>query len=225
MSTHNFQIVNVDTDSISFRKPNGGPLSKEDRLLLLNEINSILPEKITFEDDGYFKTVLVLKAKNYVLFDGKEKTIKGSALRGSAREKALKEFIGKFSDLLLEEKYYELIVLYHEYIREIINVVDITRWSSKKTITDKVLNPERTNEQRVLDSIKDTEYTQGDKIYVFFDNSGELCLQENWVGNHDRSKLLEKLWKTVNIFNSVIDIRFFPKYHLKKYYKNLDNLI
>ena len=45
------------------------------------------------------------------------------------------------------------VAIINEYIKEIFNVTDISRWCSRKTITENVLNPERTNEQKILDAI------------------------------------------------------------------------
>jgi hypothetical protein len=107
--------------------------------------------------------------------------------------------------------------LYNTYVKEIFNVYDIKRWVTKKTITDKVLNPKRTNEQKVLDCIQGTEYVEGDKIYTFFKSDESLCLVENFSGDYHVDKLLEKLYKTGLVFVSVLDIdNLFINYKLKK---------
>lgn len=220
---YNFKLVNADTDSITVCKQDGSPFSDEENKDLLLELNSLFPKEISWEPDGQFESVVVLKAKNYILWDGKKKKIKGSALRGSAREKALAEFIGKFSDLLLEQRFDDLVALYDTYTKEITNIKDITRWSSKKTVTEKVLNPERTNEQKVLDALAGTEYSVGDKRYFYFSTLNKsLKLQDQWCNDHDIDVLLKKLHNTVKIFDSVIDLSQFPNYSLKKNRKLLN---
>jgi hypothetical protein len=144
-----------------------------------------------------------------------------------------------------EEKILEV---FHKYVREIHNLKDISGWSSKKTVTESVLNPERTNEQKVLDSLKGRSVQQGDKIYVYFAEErttvkepryktdrktkekicvGEvekevlsypLRLKEDWNAekpDHSVEKLLKRLYNTLEIFDAVINMDKFTKFHLK----------
>ena len=83
MKNHNFIIGPTDTDSISFCKPDMSPFSPEETKQLLAEINAMSPEFIEWEDDGYYEVCITLRAKNYVLWDGKKKTVKGSAFKTS----------------------------------------------------------------------------------------------------------------------------------------------
>lgn len=224
-SNHDFQIVNCDTDAVMFCKKNGDPFTEEEQQSLLKEVNSLLPELIQMDHDGYFRNVVIVKAKNYYLEDFKNKvTIKGSGLKMSMKEPALKEFGKKLLESIVNSA--DLVALYNSYVREIITLKDIKPWCSKKTVTASVLNPERTNEQRVLDAMgeADEEFQEGDKLHVYFDLEGNLKLAENWKNDHDPFKLIEKLWKTVKVFETVVDIKRFPKYHLKKQRVLLDNL-
>ena len=66
---YNYILGPIDTDSVSFSKPDGSPFTEEEQHSLLNEINNLMPKKIRYSHDGYFKTVVVLKAKNYILED------------------------------------------------------------------------------------------------------------------------------------------------------------
>lgn len=220
---HNFNLINCDTDSIMVNKPNGEQFSQDELTNLLNELNSLYPETIVFEDDGYFQSVIVLKAKNYITYDGKKIKIKGSGLRDTKREAALREMISKIIDSLLFEET-NLLDIYNRYIKEAMNVTDIKRWAAKKTITASVLDPQRTNEQKVLDALKDSEYSEGDKRWFFFTEDDSLCLVERFTGSYNRLRLVEKVYKTISIFSSVIDISQFPKYHLKKNKALLENL-
>ncbi|NJO65080.1 MAG: hypothetical protein HC836_45320 [Richelia sp. RM2_1_2] len=52
---------------------------------------------------GIFEKVIIFKAKNYILWDGKKVKSKGSALRSGNREVALKEFINETVKILLED--------------------------------------------------------------------------------------------------------------------------
>jgi hypothetical protein len=118
MKTHNFSLVNMDTDSISFSKPDGAPFTEEEQHSLLAELNSLYPPKIKFEHDGYFEKVCILRAKNYVLksyvckkckkkslpkCDHQERIVKkGSALKSSKLEPKLKQFIHEIIEVLIE---------------------------------------------------------------------------------------------------------------------------
>jgi hypothetical protein len=97
-----------------------------------------------------------------------------------------------------------------------VNLKDITDWCSKKTVTKKVLHGERTNETRVLDAIGNKHVQEGDKIYVFFKTPEELCLRENFDGTFDRDILLGKLYDTLSVFDTIIQMDLFPNYALKR---------
>lgn len=244
LKTHNFTLVNLDTDSVSFCKKDGTSFTEEEQLSLLQDLNSHFPDKIRWEHDGLYDKVVVLKAKNYILYDSNEddrKKIKkkGSSLKSSKTEKALKEFMDEIIECLIFDKQHELVNIYNKYIKEVHNIKDISRWCSKKTLTESVLNPTRTNEQKILDSIEDENLQMGDKIWLYFTEETSsievpkyrkgqivgyttkevktypLKLQKNWTGDHSIDKLIAKIYKTLLIFKNVINIEQFPKYHLK----------
>ena len=125
---YNFLLTSADTDSIMICSPDSEYISKENRKILLNELNSLFPPTIHFEDDGYFSSVVILKAKNYATKDEDKKIkIKGSALKSSKTEKALKEFTDKILYLLLDDKKEsDIQEIYQEYIKEIYNIKDIS---------------------------------------------------------------------------------------------------
>lgn len=208
-------LVNCDTDSISYCKQDRSSFSEDERESLLSSLNQNYPEKIRFEDDGYYPTVIVLKAKNYILWDGKRIKTKGSALKATTKEKALKEMIDETVGFILEGKEEKLVDLYHKYIKEALGVTNIKRWASRKSVTEAVLNPERTNEQKVADALQGQQFQPGDRRYFYFKSDGSLSVVENFDGDYDKYKLIEKIWKTLQIFSTVVDTTVFPKYHLK----------
>lgn len=221
---NNFTLVNADTDSITICKADSSEITLEERIKLLDELNSLFPNKIHWEDDGYYTTVIVVKAKNYILWDGTKLKYKGSAIKASTKEPALKEFIKRLIDSMLNDRN-DYQQLYNEYVKEILDVKDIKRWVTRKTITSKVLDAKRTNEQRVLDAIKGTEYTEGDRAYFFFKEDGNQSLLEHFDGKYNKVKLLEKLFKTTLTFKTVLDVEtLFPNYKLKRNKELLDAL-
>lgn len=211
---NDFLLVNADTDSISICcKTLGNP---PDRKWVLEKLNARSPTKIKWEDDGIYDGVLVLKAKNYCLErDGKRK-IKGSALKATTKEPALKEFIARMIDLLLTDKAGEAVALYNQYVVEIHQLQDISRWAFKRTVTENVMNGMRTNETKVLDALGETHFQMGDKFHFYYDVNDNLKLVTDWQNDHSKARLLKKLWDTAQIFETVLDTSQFLNYSLKR---------
>src|SRR5579885_2518145 len=88
---HDFILGPVDTDSISICKQDGSEFTSQEQQNLIDEINSYLPKYIVYANDGYFNKVIILKAKNYILYDGKKIKKKGSSLKSSKIEKGLSD--------------------------------------------------------------------------------------------------------------------------------------
>lgn len=101
-TNNRFKIVNADTDSISICNFDMSIIDKDGMSDIVKTINQKFPDKIRWEDDGYFLSFVVLKAKNYAYktTDGKTK-YKGSALKSSKLEPALKEFQKEILEILL----------------------------------------------------------------------------------------------------------------------------
>lgn len=203
-----YEIVNADTDSITYT---GSSVTiKED----LDSLNALYPKQIKWEDDGVFDSVLVVKAKNYVLVQDGEMKIKGSGLKATMKEPALQKYIKDTINAILEER--SVKDIYMSYSKRIKNLRDISSWCSKKTVTKSVLKPSRTNEQRILDALDGKHVSEGDKIHVFFEKDDKLTLLEDFSGVYSKNKLYEKLYKTTKIFEQVLDITEIPNLKLKR---------
>lgn len=218
-------VVNADTDSISFNKPDGSEITEHERKELTADLNKNFPERISWEDDGYYLTVVVLKAKNYVLWDGKKIKYKGSAIKATQKEPALKEFIKKIIDSIInyKEDFYQI---YIEYVKEISNIKDIKRWATRKTISDKTLKSERTNEVRIREALEGSECVEGDRAYFYYKDSNKLELVERFNGIYDKERLYGKLSDTAWTFEAVLDCELlFPNFKLKRNKKQLEMLL
>lgn len=222
---HNFQIVNTDTDSCSFCKPDMSPFTEEEQIALLKEINELLPELIRMEHDGIYDKVIVVKAKNYILKRGDKTTIKGSGLKGSMKEAKLQQFMRDLITLMLEDKVAATIDLYNDYAYEICNITDILPWSFRKTVTKTLWTSQRSNETRVWDAIKHLTPQEGDKLNLYFKDDGLPCLASEYKGDHDRKRMLDKLRDTLEIFENVLDKNLYPNYSLKKNKLALEDLL
>lgn len=205
-----YKIVNIDTDAFSFVG------LKENFNSFISKLNSLYKEKILFEDDGFYDKVLVVKTKNYALLEKGELIIKGSSLKASMKEPMLKSFINDTINLYIREGKDGLVNNYNKYAKLIPNIEDISEWSSKKTVTKAVLHPDRTQEKRILEAIGKKRVQEGDKVFMFFKSKDELCLTENFNGEYNQDRLYEKLFKSIKIFETVVDIKDFKNYKLKK---------
>lgn len=215
----NFKLCNADTDSITICREDESYLSKEERTSLLKDLNDHSPKGLVWEDDGYYKMIIVLKAKNYILHKEDGKIIKkGSSLKSSTLEPALKEFLDSIiNSLLNEEGHSALTNIYHKYVKEIDDIKDIKRWASKKAITGKTLSSERSNESKIRDAIVGTEYVEGDRIYLYFKNDDTLSLVENFDGDYNKERFYKKLHNATKRFETVLPVNdLFINYSLKK---------
>lgn len=168
MKAHNFKIVGGDTDSIMFCKENMEEFTKEEQKALLDEINSLLPEMIRFENDGVFKTVVYVKAKNYVMVDEKGKRkVKGSAFKSSTMEPILKQMLQEITDALIEDKIDTVKDIVIKYYNMADNIQDIAPWCSKKMLSPTTYNSTRKNEMDIVDAVRGTEYKSGDRVYLY----------------------------------------------------------
>jgi hypothetical protein len=226
---HNFKLVNADTDSITICKQDEAPFTEEERALLLEDLNSQFPEGIHWEDDGYYPKVVVLKAKNYILYDGKKIKLKGSALKATMKAPALREFIKEIINYIIFNdtiNQMELIDIYYKYVKEINNITDIKRWATRKTISEKVLKSERTNESKIRDAIEGSEIVEGDRCYVYYTPDNSLKLVQDFDNDYNKDRLFQNLYDTAWVFETVLDCEFlFPNFKLKKNKKQLENII
>lgn len=222
---HDFLIGPTDTDSISFCKADMSKFSNDEIDDLHKEIAGISPEFMEWELDGgnrgQFSTCIAFKAKNYVLHDptdkpGKQIKIKGSAIKSSKNEKAVKEFQTEVINCILEGRN-DFTDIYAKYVKEILSGPDMKRWSSKKTLSAKTYSSTRANETKLLDAIVGTEYKEGDRVFVFFKKDKSLCLVEHFDGDFSEEHLLERMHKSSKIFDNVLPTaELFLNYKLKK---------
>lgn len=218
---HDFQLANIDTDSISFSKSDMAPFNPEERADLLQELNDQFPELIKFSDDGYFETFIVVASKNYILWDGKKLKIKGASLKASNKEFYLKDLIKGIIDILLDSNYtqQQCIDLYNTIALECIAVKDMSRFSFKKTFTKAVQEGEGTAELKARLALKyEQGVQQGDKFRMFYLSNSNLCLEKNFSGDYCRKTLLKKLYATVKIFHNILPTELFINYSLQTNY-------
>lgn len=253
-------------------KPDQTAWTEAEQSLFLEALNSQFPEKISWENDGYYDSVVVIKSKNYALLPHGETKIKlkGSSIKDQKKEPALREMMDRFIQIMIKDEDVNLVDLYKQYIKEAMNPQDVRRWCQKKSVSESVLNcrgyenlseddedSPRKNESDIWDSIKNEEgIQQGDKIYVYPVYLGKKSYEEKaykknketgekeFVGYKEKTKdiyglrldkyykndiatekLLKRVYDTVKIFESILDMEQFPKYHNKTSKEILEKLI
>lgn len=238
LNPRNLEVFFGDTDSLGFKKPDEKPFTDDECDELLKELNSLMPTLIKWEADnknkGRYKKFIIIKRKNYLLDDGKEIVVKGSGLKATMKEPALRKFIGEVLELLRTDRKDQIYALYQDYVFKIMAIgisslsapnkpptSNIADWCFKKTITKSVLSPERANEARVLKALEGTSLNEGDRALLFFKTEEEYSLLEKFDGTYCKKTLLSKLYKTLLIFSTVIDTDLFPNYSLVRNMKSL----
>lgn len=167
-----FSLVNVDTDSFSVT--NGSVITKNMFAEQLKDLNSLYSNLIRWEDDGIYEKVIVLRAKNYVLVkDGKIK-YKGSAMTDQKKEPALAEMLENMVKAMLANERSMLPTIYKSYVAEAVNIKNINRWLTKKTVTKAVLYGGETASQNVMKAIQESidrgvveGVQEGDKVWLY----------------------------------------------------------
>lgn len=236
MPRHDWRLVNIDTDSLSFAKKDSSPYTAEEHQIIHEEINKIMYSE--WEDDGSFDRVVVSKAKNYVLKNGDNIKYKGSSLTDTKKEPALLEML----DRILKECFiYETNtpdMIYKDYVKEVLNIKDINRWATKKSITQKLFESDRANETKVVDAIKGKDFQIGDKIFLYSTVDGEvpemkkgvpvvykktgltkmipnkiLRLSEEYDGKYNVDHYLKRVRDTVEILGNIVDMDTIPNYN------------
>jgi DNA polymerase elongation subunit (family B) len=204
------------------------PLLPDEQSQLIEEINSYFPERIKYSHDGYYDRVIVFKAKNYILYDGKKVKIRGSGLKATTKCKALQEFLKKVFDVFvytpeIADISTNIQTIYNEYVHEIMTMPDISRWAARKTISSTMMESERPNETKVMDALEGSDYTEGDRVYVIYKSDDSLCLVENFDGDYNRKRLLKNLFDTVKVCDTILPVKeLFPNYALVKNFSILE---
>lgn len=169
--THDFVMVNCDTDSISFKNVDEERFTEQYLVDLLEDLNSIFPNKIEYEDDGHFDKVAVIKAKNYCMLKDGELSFKGSGFKDAKKEPVLKKLMIDIINSIMYEKR-DYVDIYEECVRTAYNIKDITPWCTKMGISEKLMEANSTIKMKKLNALDNVEYQLGDKYHVFQDIDG-----------------------------------------------------
>lgn len=175
------KVIEVDTDGILFVPP-PHIQSKEDEIMLVNEVSGVMPKGITIGYDGRFRKMISYLKKNYALldYDGTIK-LKGSSLISRSAEKFGRDFIRKGFERLLEEDVQGLHDLYVSYKEMILNhnwsIEDFSRTETLKntmeqyrTDTESSKRPRSITYELALK--RNLSVNKGDRITYYVSGSG-----------------------------------------------------
>ncbi len=224
---NNYKVVGSDTDAVWFGKQDESPFTNLEIERIIQNINKTFPEYIKFDMDGCFSRFIILKAKNYIMYDGNKIKLKGSSLKSSMLEPILKEMLNEFIEALVFDKHQNLVNIYHKYIREAMNIRDIKKWSKKITISTRTTVSERSNETRIIDALNRSNkpITEGDKHHIFFLEEKKLELAENFNGEYHKLTMVAKIFKCTQRFETILPIKeMFLNYSLARNQKLLEEL-
>ena len=226
--SYDFTLTTVDTDALAIAKKDMSPFSEEENIKLLKELNSLFPELIVWEDDGYYESVLIVRAKNYALIEhGSDKVIiKGSGLKATTKEPALREMVKLMIESFLGISEDKIEDIYVRYVKEAYRIKDIQRWGAKKSVTEKMMKGDDLGARKKRAAIAGKGLDIGDKFFVYFTPDESLKMIEDFDGEYHVNKMLEKVYKTGFMFSTVLDMKeLCPNYKLKKNKAALDKLV
>jgi hypothetical protein len=184
------------------------PFTDEEQEALTAEINAMLPEFVKVSIDGYWPAMVVIKTKNRISLDTKGKiALKGSSLRSSKLEPAIKAYQKKCIDALLGLSDAELMTLYQNECKSLVSLVSVVPWASRKALSEKTFKSDRKNERSLREAVAGSGAVVGDRVQVYFDVHNNLKLIENYDPanpDHNLPRLLKKLFTSSKLFETVV---------------------
>jgi DNA polymerase elongation subunit (family B) len=134
LGEHGCQVIEIDTDGIYFKPPEGMTSDQEE--MMIQELSSTLPTGIHLEMAGRYKAMFSYKIKNYALLaeDGRV-IIKGSGLRSRGLELFQRRFIEEAISLLLASQPEKIQALLDQYLDNL----TLHRWDKKMFVKTETL--------------------------------------------------------------------------------------
>jgi len=221
---NNYNLINCDSDGACFGKNNEN-INIDEVKKLVSEFNKTIPQGIEVEFEAFMPALVVAKSKNYaMLHDNGDITIKGSAFKSSSKEPALREMCELMLQSMLGLLEDTPVEIYHRYVREVRNILDINRWSSKTTYTQAVEKAGRLQEEKKKRAAESLNLSLGDKYFVYIKEDGWLGVPEDFDGSYCVKTYLGKIYNAIKPLASVMNLDDFPNYKLKRNQEKLQQL-
>ncbi len=205
-------VIEIDTDGVYFQPPVGTPEGEESETAFVTKVGKRLDEGIRLAFDGRYRTMLSLKAKNYVLvsYEGK-KIFKGSSLRSRADEKFGRKFLNEAVDLLLANEPEKLAALYRDLLAKIeAQTLGIEEIARRERVTEKTFNSDA--KKRAATAM--AGMTVGDYAILYQRKDKSLALAADYNDDDDVEYYQTKLYKFAQRLQAAIGDDFdklFPK--------------
>lgn len=223
-----YQIVLVDTDSIKYHNPNG-TITEEEAVKNTDEVNALFPKGIKWDDEGIYKVFVVVKSKNYIMVDSKDKVkLKGSSMKSSKLEPSLKTLQKDIIDMLIGRNNESIQEIYKRHAKDAAKIKDIIPWSSRKSISERTVNSTRKNERLLIEALEGESYQLGDRFEFYYTRDGILKLSSKFEPlrpDHDVKRILGKIYKTCQVFANVADTQSLTNYTLSKNAKEYNDMV
>ncbi len=223
-----YDLVLVDTDSIKYYHPER-ELTEDETAANTKEVNALFPSGIKWDDEGIYKVFVVVKSKNYIMVDSKDKIkLKGSSMKSSKLEPSLKELQKDIINMLIGRSNDTLENIYETHCKNAAKITDIKPWSSRKTISERTIASQRRNEKLLVEALAGEQYQLGDKFEFYYTRDGILKLSSNFQPlqpDHDVKRILGKLYKTCQVFANVTNAEQLPNYTLSKNAKEYNDMV
>ena len=223
-----YDIVLVDTDSIKYYCPQE-PLTPEVTAANTDEVNALFPSGIKWDDEGIYKVFVVVKSKNYIMVDSKDKVkLKGSSMKSSKLEPSLKVLQKDIIDMLIGRNHESIQTIYERHATNAAKIKDITPWASRKAISERTVNSTRKNERLLVEALAGEPYQLGDRFEFYYTRDGILKLSGKFdpsKPDHDVKRILGKIYKTCQVFTNVADTVSLINFTLSKHAKEYNDMV
>lgn len=229
-----YEIVLVDTDSIKYYCPQE-PLTSEVTAANTDEVNALFPSGIKWDDEGIYKVFVVVKSKNYIMVDSKDRVkLKGSSMKSSKLEPSLKGLQKEIIDMLISSvlefggNHESIQTIYERHSTNAAKIKDITPWASRKAISERTVNSTRKNEKLLIEALAGEPYQLGDRFEFYYTRDGLLKLSGKYdpsKPDHDVKRILGKIYKTCQVFANVADTESLINFTLSKHAKEYNDMV
>lgn len=186
------QVIEIDTDGVYLKPPERVRGEAAERAYV-EEIAAALPKGIRLVQDGRYRAMLSLKAKNYaaVGYDGR-RLVRGAALRSRADEPFGREFLAAAIDFLLDHDRKGLSGLYRRLLGEALaGQIPIERLARRERVTEKTFSsPAKRRQAEVARGVP-----IGDYVTVYQRADGSLARLEDYAGDEDSAYYADRLYR------------------------------
>jgi DNA polymerase, archaea type len=189
-------LIEADTDGVLFSVPPSW--TEDDERRLVQEVSASLPDGISVEHDGRYRTMYSYAEKNYILqrYDGRVRLVGGS-FRSSRSERYGEAFLREAAPLLLEGRFEELRALFLDTVARLRNHEATVEDLAVSLILSK--SPEayaksgRREEQYEVLRAARRKWRAGDRVTYYQARGGRKKLADEYANDEDAEYYVRRL--------------------------------